>query len=70
MNPIREKKVIVTAPLAALKRRFRNRPTSSIGAAVPPLPGDEGDEQNAAATTKPTTLRVAPQPRFGASMIV
>ena len=46
MNPSSEKKVIVTAALAALKRRFLNRAISSIGIGNPPLPGDEGNKQD------------------------
>jgi hypothetical protein len=69
MNPIREKKVIVTAPLAALKRRFRNRLMSSIGSATWRSQVMKAARRTAAAT-KPAMLSPALQPRFGASMIV
>jgi hypothetical protein len=69
MNPMSEKNVIATAPLAALKRRFLKRPTSSIGARVRRSQATKAT-RSTADTTKPTRLRVASQPWFGASMIV
>ena len=69
MNPISEKKVIVTAPLAALKRRFLNNATSSIGSRTRRSHATKAARRTAAAT-KPAMLSAAAQPRFGASMIV
>src|SRR5262249_49303523 len=69
MNPNRVKNDTVTAPLAALNRRLRNRPTSSIGSAA-----RRSQLMNAASRTaeraNPATLRGAAHPYVGASMIV
>jgi hypothetical protein len=69
MNPIREKNVIVTAPLAALNRRLRNRARSSIGMGTRRSQTTKATNRTPAAA-KPAMLRPAVQPRFGASMIV
>src|SRR4029453_12955575 len=69
MNPISEKKVMVTAPLAALKRRFRNSPTSSSGVDARRSQAMKA-RSSAAASANPAMLRAAAQPSFGASMIV
>ena len=44
-EPDSPKKAMVTEPLAAVKRRLRNRLTSSIGSACGALPEDEDREQ-------------------------
>jgi hypothetical protein len=69
MKPNRQKNAIVTEPLAAVKRAFRNRPTSSIGSATRRSQAMNA-ATNAAATAKPARVRVLPQPWLGASMIV
>ena len=61
MKPNKMKNDTVTAPLAALNRMLRNRPTSSIGCAA-----RRSHAMNAASKTaeaaKPATLRAAPHP--------
>ena len=69
MNPISEKNVIVSAALAALKRRFRNRFTSSIGTRTRRSCAMNSAKRTAV-TTNPPIVSVAPHPRLGASMIV
>jgi hypothetical protein len=69
MNPSSEKKVIVTAALAALKRGFLKSATSSIGARARRSHPTNAPNRPTA-TASPTTVRAAPQPWFGASMIV
>jgi hypothetical protein len=61
--------VIVTAPLAALKRRLRNSRTSSIGARAR-RSHTTNAPSSPSATTNPPTLRALTQPWFGASIIV
>jgi hypothetical protein len=67
--PLSEKKAIVTAPLAALKRRFRNSATSSIGARARRSQAMKATS-SPPATARPPMLRAAVQPWLGASMIV
>jgi hypothetical protein len=69
MNPISEKKVIVSAPLAALKRGLRNSATSSIGARAR-RSQTTNTASTLAASASPAIVRAAPQPWLGASMIV
>ena len=69
MNPARAKNTIVTEPLAAVKRRLRNSPTSSRGSEArrcQPM----NAPNSAAAKARPTRVRAESQPRAGASMIV
>src|ERR1700730_17192631 len=69
MNPASAKKATVTEPLAAVKRRLRNRLRSSSGAAV-----RRSQPMNAAsraqAAKQPMIVSNEPQPDPGASMIV
>jgi hypothetical protein len=69
MKPISEKKVIATAPLAALKRALRNSLTSSIGAALRRSKTTKATKSTSA-TANPPSVRAEVQPSFGASMIV
>ena len=69
MKPKRAKKVIVTAPLAALKRRSRKSVTSSIGWAAARSRTTKATSASAA-TAKPDSVASEPQPCSGASMIV
>jgi len=69
MKPNRVKKATVTEPLAAVKRRLRNRLTSSIGSRTRSSHAMNAHNSRAN-NTKPATLCVLPQPRSGASMIV
>src|SRR3954470_18145137 len=67
MNPNNEKKATVTAALAPEKRRLRNRPTSSIGAAA-----RRSTSTNATSSATPSASRPSvwapPQPASGASI--
>src|SRR5215213_8603932 len=69
MNPNRAKKVIVTAPLAALNRGSLKSVTSSIGFGVRRSQTTKV-VSSAAETTKPPTVVGDDQPWLGASMIV
>jgi hypothetical protein len=69
MNPIREKKVIISAALAALNRGLRKRATSSIGARMRRSCAMKAASRTKA-IAKPAMLRPSVQPRSGASMIV
>jgi hypothetical protein len=69
MNPDSAKNEIATDPLAAVNRGFRKSLTSSIG------DSERRSQATNAASTRaaspnPTSVRVLPQPWFGASMIV
>ena len=69
MKPKRQKKAIVTEPLAAVKRGLRKRPTSSIGAEVRRSHITKAASRTVA-IAKPPSVRALPQPWLGASMIV
>src|SRR5256885_7144890 len=69
MKPKRQKKAIVTEPLAAVKRGLRKRPTSSIGAEVRRSHITKAASRTVA-IAKPPSVRPLPQPWLGASMIV
>ena len=69
MKPASEKKVTVTAPLAALNRRSANRLTSSMGCSAR-RSATTNATRSTAVTANPTIVAVDPQPRVGASMIV
>src|SRR5207237_5883326 len=69
MKPKRQKKAIVTEPLAAVKRGLRKRPTSSIGAEVRRSHITKAARRTVA-IAKPPSVRALPQPWLGASMIV
>ena len=69
MKPNSAKKVIVTAPLAALNRRSLNRVTSSIGCGVRRSQSTNVVSRTAAAV-KPPMVVADDQPWLGASMIV
>src|SRR5437660_1787056 len=69
MKPKRQKKAIVTEPLAAVKRRLRKRPTSSIGAEVRRSHITKAASRTVA-IAKPPSVRALPHPWLGASMIV
>ena len=69
MKPNSAKNVIVTAPLAALKRRSRKSVTSSIGCGVRRSRTTK-TVSRAAAVTNPPMVAGEDHPRLGASMIV
>lgn len=69
MKPNSAKNAKVTAPLAAVKRRLRNRRTSSIGCAVRCSVRTRAARATTA-TAAPASVRVLPQPALGASMMV
>ena len=69
MKPASEKKVIMTAPLAALNRRSVNSRTSSIGCSARRSSATKMPTSTAV-SAKPAMVEAEAQPRSGASMMV